>query len=193
MGGKGVHPTGNTPDVDIMHLLYSWSGLYIGKKFLHLDGFGRGFQQDIGRFTQDTPGTNGNQDGNADREDRVHWIPTREQDDDARNNDTHTRSHIPKDMEGSGFRIQVVALFGEPKPDKEIESNANSCRHKHDDRLNWLRMKDSLDGFKEHPGCHQNERDSIDLRGEDTHAVIAKGFARIGRSLCLGRSKPGQS
>jgi hypothetical protein len=98
MGGKGIHAAGNTPDMHIMHLLYTINGLHIGKKFVHVDGFGRGLQQNIGRFTQDAPGTNGNQTGNADREDGVQRIPPREQNQDARDNDAHRGSHIPKDV-----------------------------------------------------------------------------------------------
>src|SRR6266536_3043651 len=54
-------------------------------------------------------------------------------------------------------------------------------------------MLKTLHRLIENPDGHQNERNGIDEGRENTHTMIAKGFASIGWSFGLCSSKPGEA
>ena len=91
-----------------------------------MDIFGSGFEQNICGFTHNSPSSYGDEYRNANREKRVDRSPTGKPNDQARNNDGHTRAHISKDMQSGSFRIEVLFLFVQPKANEEINQNTHT-------------------------------------------------------------------
>src|SRR5450755_2241066 len=54
-------------------------------------------------------------------------------------------------------------------------------------------MLKALYSFIENPEGDKDEGDGVDQGGQDAHAMIAKGFAGIGRPFRLCRGEPGQA
>ena len=54
-------------------------------------------------------------------------------------------------------------------------------------------MLETLKGFQGDDNGDDDQGNGVNKGGQDTYAVIAKGFARIGRPLSLYCSKPGQA
>ena len=54
-------------------------------------------------------------------------------------------------------------------------------------------MLETLKGFQGDDDGNDDQGNGVNKGGQDTYAVIAKGFARIGRPLSLYCSKPGQA
>src|SRR5579859_400944 len=98
--GKGVHATSDAPYMQIMDILYPFHAHHVAYQFGERDVFGNCFQQDIGRFTQDAPGSYGNKNGNANGKNGVSRIPTGEENHGTRYDDCHTCSYIAKDVQG---------------------------------------------------------------------------------------------
>src|SRR5712692_9943746 len=140
----------------IMDILYAFNALHVVYKICHRDAFRASFQQDVGRFSQDTPGTEGDQYGNAYRKQWISQCPVSQEDDDASNNDAYGCTYIAKNMERCSTHIEIIALFLQTKTNIEVDDNADPGCEEHDQWLHRLRMLEALNCF---PGNGQGNDD----------------------------------
>ena len=117
MTGERSHPTRNSPDMQIMHILYSCYPFHIGYQLWHINAFRNRFKQNIRCLTHNAPSSYSNETCNSNRKDRVNDCPASKQNDEARNNDTYGCSHITKDMQSRRTRIEVIPFFLQTKSD----------------------------------------------------------------------------
>src|SRR5947209_1304810 len=96
-------------------------------------------------------------------------------------------------MQCGGTYIEIVAFFLEAKANKEVYGNTYTGGEKHDQRLDRLRMLETLNGFPGDSKGDEDQGDGIDESCEDADAMIAKGFVFIRRSLSLHDGKPGEA
>src|ERR1700694_2464705 len=86
-----------------------------------------------------------------------------------------------------------MSLFAQTKTDVKVDSNANTSREKHDERLNWLRMLEALHSFPENHHGDEYQCNRVGEGRQNAHAVIAEGFASIGGTFRLHNGKPGEA
>ena len=68
----------------------------------------------------------------------------------------------------------------------------NAGGQEHYEWLYRLRMLEALDRLPYDDERHQDQGNSVDQRGQDAYAVVAKGLTRIGRAIRLRHREPGQ-
>src|SRR5207302_5371918 len=110
MARECIHAAGDTPDMEVMYILYTSDALHIVDQSRQRNIPGDGFHQYIRGFTYNKPGPYGNEYGNTDRKQRISQRPAGQEAENTGYDDTDGSCHITKDMEDRCTHIEAMAF-----------------------------------------------------------------------------------
>src|SRR5207245_5026774 len=106
--------------------------------------------------------------------------PACQENDDTGNDYTCRYPNISKDMQHSGADIQIIGFLFQTKANDEIDNDTNSCSYKHNLRLYFFWMLETLYSLQQNGKGNHNQRHSIHHCCQDTNSVITQGFIFVG-------------
>jgi len=81
MRGESIHPTSNTPYMQVMDIAHFWNLFHVVYQGRKIDVFGSRFQKNVRGFAHNPPSSHRNEHRNPNGENRVHRGPTCQEND----------------------------------------------------------------------------------------------------------------
>src|SRR6266567_3544185 len=144
----------------------------------------RGFEQHIDDTSQQPDSAGNHEHADHRGDDRVGGGPASGQDDDRGEHRAERSEQVAEHLEEGGADVQ--ALFGtcvQQRHADERDDQTAACHQEHWQRLDFdARRGEALQSSQDDPAHHDDQRQSVDQRGQDLRSIEAVGLAGGGGS-----------
>src|SRR5215210_4571171 len=185
VGGEGREARGDGPDVEIVDLHYAFGRCHPPSDLFGVQAAWCGLEQDVGRVSEELPGTTHDQEPDGDADQWVGISPAGE-------DDSGGGDHRADRTEGVGEHVahgplHVQALAPRPVEDGSAHhvDEEPECGHgQHRSAEHLRRFYEARVGLDEDPDRDRHQRHPVREGGQDLGPTVAEALLRCRRSPC---------